>query len=255
MSVLGQSILTSKLLSPPLTRRWMKPITHTANVFSSVGAPWEITRYQYPVPARIIDIYGKDGGFGAYTSKLALVPDWDIGFVVLKAGGVDGEQSDLLTILNLIASSLFPAVDAAARNEADANYAGHYVSADGKSSVNITTDSSYPGLGLASWISNGIDMFQVVVAEGIASSPTIRLYPTGLKSTLNGSTTIGWRAVIESSDAVSIGPFGAVCESWGGVDTLMYDEVGVDDFTFVLGGNGKAVSVQPRVMKISLARA
>lgn len=252
MTVLGQSILTSKLLPRPIIRRWIKPITHTADAFLSIGAPWEILRYQYPSPARIIDLYGKDGGIGAYHSKLTLVPDWDIGFVVLEAGG--GGTSDLLTILNLIASALFPAVDAAARKEADANYAGHYVSADGKSSVNITTDSSHPGLGLLSWISNGVDMFQVVVAEGIASSPTVRLYPTGLKSTVNGTTTIGWRAVIESSDAVSDGPFGGTCGSWGGVDTIMYDEVGVDDFTFALGSDGKAVSVQPRVMKISLPR-
>ncbi len=44
----GRAVLGSRQLSPAQTRRWMKPVSHTADPLTSIGAPWEISRYTLP---------------------------------------------------------------------------------------------------------------------------------------------------------------------------------------------------------------
>ena len=85
ISKLGRAILQSTLLSKAQTRRWMKPVSHTADIAISVGAPWEIHRVVVPSTKRVVDLYTKSGGIGAYTSKLILIPDFDVGFSILAA--------------------------------------------------------------------------------------------------------------------------------------------------------------------------
>ncbi|KAF5592315.1 beta-lactamase 2 [Fusarium subglutinans] len=52
------SILKNKALSPPNTRRWLKPNTFTSTWSASVGSPWEIYRVDnLTSDGRIIDLY------------------------------------------------------------------------------------------------------------------------------------------------------------------------------------------------------
>jgi CubicO group peptidase (beta-lactamase class C family) len=76
LAIFGRAVLSSKLLTPSQTRRWMKPLSHTADPFASVGAPWEIARYTLPSnPYKTVDLYAKSGAFGYYTAYLVLAPD------------------------------------------------------------------------------------------------------------------------------------------------------------------------------------
>lgn len=98
LATICQSILASSLLPQTLTRRWLKPISNTADLRFSVGMPWEIARTTVPVQnvvfgnstsessTRITDLYTKNGGIGAYYAQIALSPDHGFGFVLLTAG-------------------------------------------------------------------------------------------------------------------------------------------------------------------------
>jgi hypothetical protein len=253
MSTLGNSILSSKLLSPAQTRHWLKPVTHTSNLLASVGAPWEIYRLQ--LNDRVSDLYTKDGRLGVYLSQLVLAPDWDIGFIILSAG----LSSNYAEITVLIASQFLPAVETAARLEVDVTYSGHYNNTKVNSSMTITTDTSRPGLGVASWISQGVDMFPLVASVKLGNpteNVTIRIYPTQLTTTSsNGDTRVGFRAVFEDyAQSDESGALGLGCLSWGGLDTAMYGSVSFDDFNFVVGSDGIAKSLEPRALRVSLAK-
>ena len=61
----------------------MKPHTHTSQFSLSVGAPWEIRRVVLPSENRIIDVYTKTGDIFAYSSIIALIPEYNVGFSIL----------------------------------------------------------------------------------------------------------------------------------------------------------------------------
>lgn len=65
---LGQAILNNTQLSTIDTRKWMKPLTHTAAWQVSVGLAWEIVRWK--VENRIVDVYTKQGDFGKYSPTM-----------------------------------------------------------------------------------------------------------------------------------------------------------------------------------------
>lgn len=251
LTKLGRSILTSSLLSPALTRRWLKPRGFVSNILSAVGAPWEIRRLQTSPDFRVVDIYTKNGDLPGYSATFVLVPDWGIGFSVLAAG--DNPDGNVLLLANMVGDTLFPAVEAAAREEADAAYSGSYAAADKSlnSSITLKADASKPGLGVTSWISNGTNMFASAVA-----GPSIRLYPTSLERKLaSGEVEVGFRAVYENPSATTIGgTFGNVCQSWVGVDQLYWGTVGSDEFLIRVGSDGIGKSVTPRVLKVELER-
>ncbi|KAF2211049.1 hypothetical protein CERZMDRAFT_44215, partial [Cercospora zeae-maydis SCOH1-5] len=83
LNKLGISILNHTLLSAEATRKWMKPVTHTASLTYSIGAPWEIVRYVSPSSGKVIDIYTKLGDSGSYSAMLGLIPEFNAGFTYL----------------------------------------------------------------------------------------------------------------------------------------------------------------------------
>jgi CubicO group peptidase (beta-lactamase class C family) len=164
MVALGRSILSSSLISRKQTNRWLKPISFTSALQNAVGAPWEIFRIQLTEPPKIIDAYTKDGGLGAYTSMIVLIPDLDMGYVILAASPATDPPLGSPVLAELCAEFLVPAAEASAREEADERYAGTYASTDLmklNSSIVITTDPTRPGLGVESWYSNDTDLFAI----------------------------------------------------------------------------------------------
>ena len=135
------------LLSPNTTRGWMKLTAHTSSLAGSVGRPWEIYRLVLPQPDnRVTDIYTKSGSLGLYTSILALLPEYGVGFVTLAAG-----QGSRATLDGLVADIVLPEFETIARKEADSVYAGTYTASNGlNSSITLTTNPSKPGLGVSS---------------------------------------------------------------------------------------------------------
>ncbi|KAE8347154.1 hypothetical protein BDV24DRAFT_174695 [Aspergillus arachidicola] len=247
MSTIGRAILNSTLLRPSLTRRWMKPHAHTSSLEISVGAPWEIVTLANP---RLIDLYTKQGDLGMYSSMLALSPEHDVGFAILAAGESTTQAVTLITDLTI--NTLIPALEDAAREEAKTQFAGEYSSAN--ESIKITTDDQ-PGLKVTEWTNESVDIMQLLVAKlGLqnASDLSVRLYPSGLKA----PGRVGFRAVFQkiSEGDSGIGPVTRACTTWSSVDSIIYGNVGADEFVFGVDGNGKAVSVSPRALRIEIPR-
>ena len=135
---LGQSILSSRLLSPLDTRRWMKPDTHTSYGPASVGKPWEIWTVT-DLTSHLFDLYTKSGDIYAYSTLFVLSPDYEVGFVVLAAG--EDTHATAQYISNLVAASVFPALEEAARHQSQENIAGTYVSTEGSNASSTITTS------------------------------------------------------------------------------------------------------------------
>jgi CubicO group peptidase (beta-lactamase class C family) len=91
LAKLGRSILTSTILPPAITRRWLKPFTSTSNLRNAVGRPWEIYHYGATPTDPITDVYTKSGTVGKYSSYFGLVPSYDVGFAILAVEG--GEEA------------------------------------------------------------------------------------------------------------------------------------------------------------------
>src|SRR6187402_553487 len=127
LSKVGISILKSSLLSRAQTNRWLKPATLTSDMRETVGWPWGLRRIQlHPErPYEIITAFNKAGRIGLYSSLMSLLPDFNIGFTILVAG--DLSLSNWL-IADTIGNTIVPAMEQAAREEAQSTYGGTYKS-------------------------------------------------------------------------------------------------------------------------------
>lgn len=83
LAKLGRSILTSAILPPATTRRWLKPFASTSNLRNAVGRPWEIYHYSATPTDAIINLYTRAGTVGKYSSYFGIVPSYDVGFAIL----------------------------------------------------------------------------------------------------------------------------------------------------------------------------
>ncbi|KAJ7588077.1 beta-lactamase/transpeptidase-like protein [Mycena floridula] len=247
----GRAILESSLISPLLTRRWMKPHSHTSSFSMSLGAPWEIRRLVLPDENRIIDIYTKSGDLGSYSTLIGLLPDYEVGFSILAAG--TAPHLDATTLAGLIGDAFLPSLETAAREEADVNFAGLYTSSIVNSTIVLNTESGKPGFGISRWISNGTDMAQTL-ATFLHGQTSPRLYPTNLLS----KSSYYFRALFEQPPAViDNGPFSFDCtsSSFFMLDSVHYGTIALDDFVFDLDGDGKATSLEARALRLALERA
>ncbi|KAH7093426.1 beta-lactamase/transpeptidase-like protein [Paraphoma chrysanthemicola] len=247
MTAIGKAILSSSLLDSNTTRAWLQPTSHTSSLIGAVGLAWEIFRATLG-PAennRVVDLYTKSGNVGGYGANLVLVPDFGVGFVILSAsrrGRVPFELS------GVIVDHLLPALEEAARVEADEKYAGTYIATNGlNSSVTLSTTAGEPGLSIDSWFSNGTD---IRYDPRIFGAPQhFQVYPTNIKSK-DGSEE-SWRtSFIALQD---VGPFSA-CPSWVVTDRPTYGVYGVDEFVFHLDGSGKVTALELKALKITLQR-
>jgi hypothetical protein len=59
MAKIGRSMLRSSLLSPVVTKRWLKPTSFIEDFAQGVGLAWEI--YRAKVDKHSVDIYSKGG--------------------------------------------------------------------------------------------------------------------------------------------------------------------------------------------------
>ncbi|CAG8382869.1 unnamed protein product [Penicillium salamii] len=251
MATFGRAILSNTLIEPAITRRWLKPATHTSSLRSSVGAPWEI--YSHSTPRRV-DLYSKAGDIGSYSSFLGLSPDHDTGFTILVAGSSNSHQSTAV-IADIVADTLLPTLDTVARNQALGRFGGDYELSTGgsNSSIAISADDS-PGLHIERWISDSVDMYETLMTlTGVtdASAISIRLQPNGLRS----SGRIRFTAVIYTLETPpDAGPISGSCVSWFLVDQFVYGNVGLSDFEFELDDNGYATSISPQALRMTIPR-
>lgn len=251
MRKLGISILNSTILHPAQTRKWMKPTSFTSDPDISVGAPWEIFR----APGeRTSFVYTKSGDVGLYSAIVGLMPDYDVGFTVLAAG--EAAHGKVEIISDIVGQALYPALESAAKAEAESSYAGTYaILGSSKSSMTIATDQG-PGLSVRRWNLEGVDVLPVLAelaGSNIKSDGqlSLRLYPTGLKNKRAGQVTAtAWRAAFQVVPyAVDPGAFSQSCGNWISVDNVVNGIYSLDEFVFELDGNGKAKSIEPKFLQ------
>ncbi|KAJ5728885.1 uncharacterized protein N7483_003393 [Penicillium malachiteum] len=261
LSTVSRSILSNTLLSPAVTRRWLKPISHTSSLDFAVGQPWEIFSFQ---EGRTIDLFTKMGNIIAYGAAMALSPDHNAGFSVLVAGPNPALASDTLTRLSdLLSTNLIRALEGAAKDEAQ-KFTGTYVNTapNTNSSIALAIDSG-PGISVTSWINDGVNVLQTV--QVFYQIPTladvsVRLYYTALDHQVeSGSTFISFRAVMRSladtnTPTAFQGPIGNSCHSWQLVDGVIYGNVGLDEFLFEVNEDGQVISIQPRALRVTLTK-
>ncbi|KAF7521547.1 hypothetical protein G7054_g12402 [Neopestalotiopsis clavispora] len=273
LSSLGRAIFRSTLLSRATTRRWLQPAALTSELVASVGYPWGIRRIQLaPDTNRVVDSYGKAGSINAYQSLLVLLPDYDVGISALLAGTWPGNAN--WDMADLIGGVMLPALEEVARLQADKNYAGTYeLSSEtdpesgltNNSSIVLSTDSSRPGLGVESWVSNGTDMIPIAVRYTLnynVTAPAIRLYPTGLESgsTADGSGNatkkVAFKAVVENLDATDeTGKmFSTDCGSWVSQTAAVYADMPLDQFVFTVDEDGRATQIKNLALRAELDR-
>ncbi|KAF1361317.1 beta-lactamase/transpeptidase-like protein [Lizonia empirigonia] len=265
VSTLGYAILSSKLIKPSLTRRWLNPVTFSADFAAAVGAPWGVRRIQldpFVQPYRSLSVFTKAGTFRAYTAFLTLLKEFNLGFTILTAGS---SSVNNFMVADMLGASLIPAYDAAARDEADQIYGGIYVgagtSAMPNSSLVITTDPSKPGLGIVAWTSNGTDMIKTAGQLQSGSNSTAlrteaRLYYTQLETKAkSGQMRQSWKAVFEDTGLPSApGPmlFSTGCGAWVGLTGVTYGSLPLDEFVFDFNSDGKVVSVTNLALRSTL---
>ncbi|KAH7348865.1 beta-lactamase/transpeptidase-like protein [Rhexocercosporidium sp. MPI-PUGE-AT-0058] len=274
LSTIGRSILSSQILSPSLTRRWMKPVTHTASLRTSIGAPWEIQRVVLPASGRVVDLYTKSGKLGVYGGYMILVPDYDVGFTLLQAGA--GLNTDVMA--GFVVDVFLPALEKAARLQAMTVFTGEYeVETEGvNSTFTLSSSEGQPGLILTNWINNGSllhplipiliplaigdietasatlqrykDGFPLIDPESI----TINLYPTGLRTpSADGGEIVAFRAGFDIiSEVEDTSPFADGLSPWSIADVFIYGNKGLDEFLFKMDGEGRVVGVENPFLRL-----
>ncbi|KAI1292978.1 beta-lactamase/transpeptidase-like protein [Xylaria venustula] len=267
IATLGRAIFRNTVLSAAQTRRWLKPASTTADLVEGTSYPWGYRRIRLGAVGsglanRIVDSYNKAGSINQYASLLVLLPDYEVGFDALLAGGWPGNAN--WDMADTIGPILLPALEAAAREEADAIYAGTYSAGGGvNSSITLSTDPEKPGIGVDRWVSNGTDMINIAVRYtlgNIINGPSIRLFPTGLESTSTGSGTAGkkvaFKAMIENLNNPdhSESMFSTNCGTWVSQTVAVYADYPLDQFVFTLGADGTAESVLPLALRTSLTK-
>ena len=279
----GVAILNSTLFptKPELTRKWMKPLSHTASLSYSVGAPWEIIRYIHPSTGKVTDLYTKLGDSVTYGGALVLIPDYNAGFSLLDTssdGALRGVVGNL--ILDYLTENILPALEAQAAAEAAANYVGEYVSTDAKlnSSVSVVylnvgePSTTGPGLAISSWISNGTDvlasLYQGVkprLLPSIITIPPLAAADKYNNNNNNNNKTGNVRKVAfqasthlqTNSYTVGSGPFTALYATnfdWLVVDQVHYGGLGLQLFVFDLDEGGFATTLSSAATRVKLQR-
>jgi hypothetical protein len=242
LTTLGTSILSSSLLAPALTRKWLKPLTHTSSLLTSHGRPWEIHRARVPISStsattRVVDVYTKQGGGGGatYTSLLALSPAHNIGISVLTAGTPGGADFDAIKSLAL--DTFVAAAEQAARDAAGLAYAGNYTMS-ASSFLELGLHPDEPGLFLRTLISNGTDMLALAKQLGGYPPSSAKLgawfYPMGLAGRAFSGTEVPFRGTFGLLGVSA----GDDCASWATVDQWRYGGYPADLAVFGVGGGG-----------------
>lgn len=266
----GTSLLNSTLLPTNVTRKWMKPIAHTASLTHSVGAPWEIQRYIHPSTGKVTDLYTKLGDSGSYGGVTVVIPDYGAGFSMLNGHSNATVRSHAAnSILDYVTEAVLPALEAQAAAEATRNFVGTYISTDSKLNSSLTvafnesTVKAAPldALSISSWISNGTDVLASDLFEGVKP----RLLPTILnQNRSNGAGQVAFQASTNpqtnsytQAGELAIGPFTGQCATnfdWLVVDQRHYGGIAIDLFMFDINDKGGAEAVRPAVTRSKLKR-
>lgn len=173
----GHAMLSSRLIPPAQTRRWLQPVADMSNLRNGVGRPWEIYHAGEYANSSILDIYTKTGEIGQYSSYFGLAPDFNAGFAILAH---DTESNPDLNVYADVVSLAVLQLEQIAAKQTATRYVGGYASDGSYASLNLTDEG--PGLVVSELVVNGTDMRErAAAASGIlVGNLDFRLYPTNL---------------------------------------------------------------------------
>jgi hypothetical protein len=259
----GRDVLLSKQLSALETRRWMKPSSHTAGLFLSVGSPWEIMRTRSQIShGRTIDLYTKSGSIGQYNSLLVISQDYGVALSIMTAGLSSAAVIEVAS--EMVLQTLIPTLDNRTLYEACKSLCGTYESPDRSKNSSLTVSMDTNGLQVERWINRGVDFLAVIQAYASQTgSPSIHMilqatnleYPPNTQGQDVTSRRVAYRAIFGKETSDSTGQHRIMDQSarqWTSVDTPMYGEIAYDDFVVHFDHSGIAFAIEPRVMRDTL---
>ncbi|KAM0559822.1 hypothetical protein ACHAPJ_003770 [Fusarium lateritium] len=260
MAKFGTSILNSTLLSDEKTRKWMKPVTHTANLNYSVGVGWEILRYTHPDTHAVTDLYTKLGDAGYTGGAVVLIPDYGAGFNCLVASADPSRPDTQKLVLDAVIREWLPALEAQAAAEAGAKFAGTYVPKDKSlnTSLTLTVEPPVGGLRVSEWISNSSNILSIENQRPIFKTVGGLRFLPSIYDADNSKYAFRVRGpsnLTEIHRLNSIGPFtGTGQDDWVTTGQFAYASVPVDLAIFDLDKAGRAVSVDLPAFNVTLKR-
>jgi hypothetical protein len=211
-----------------------------------------------------------DGVAYNYRSRISLLETYGLGLTILTAG----DQSALPILFNAVISTLIPAIDAVALEQAAEHYAGIYTtqnvtpSPNAAATATATVAMDGPSLRLTNLTLNGKDILfglgeiwkyslsPLLAAEMAKTTGIYRIYPAEIyrEATWNGRKVVkeDWRfewGLEENAGAETDLPGRGIsegeCKSWKLVDWLYYGGQSVDRIVFVKDGEtGEVVGMQ-----------
>ncbi|KAK6066809.1 Beta-lactamase-like protein-like protein 2 [Seiridium cupressi] len=251
----GDSILSSKLLHPTTTNRWLKPAGFTPSAGVLVGHGWEILRTKNLTgDERITPAFYKSGHLPGYQAALILVPDYDLVLTILLAGPAD-EADEALEFYyrSRFIQRMVPILDQAAKDEASAKYSGTYVDDETDSRLVLGIDDG-PGLSVKEYVVRGVNMM-----FGPQGNPaSIRYYP----SNLHTPTHEAWRSVTVTKTADELSQQDASliwdqssCPTFGTLDRLGYGYKALDEIIFKVDElSGTSSEIELRALQVTLKK-
>lgn len=253
ITLFGRAILSSSLLSTTVTRRWLKPVTHTSSYSQSVGRPWEITVLPPTNSTPTTELYGKQGNIGLYSSYLILMPAYGVGIALLEADSVTEPLIEPLAIS--IAQALVPSLQQAAQDQAQANFGGTYALQTPVAAVlQLNAADGLPGIAVTNFTANGTNFLAAYATlSGIEpENLSARLYPTNAVQKSSSGERIAWRLVAQDVTADPTTP--GSCETWEVMDRPTYGGYALDQFIFTLSEDGQGESVVYPALGLELQR-
>ncbi len=256
---LGVGILNSTLLAPDETRRWMKPVSHTARPEFSVGRPWEIIRFTHASGA-ITDLYTKLGDSGLYSGYIALLPDYNAGFSILAAASMPTGRFEATTaVADLITSSIIPALDAQSAAEAERNFAGHIQVHRGRPKL-VAYSESRPRRGCRTGPNRVVvDQRRDRRARGAAfhAEPA---WPLPAVASISDPTArkVAFQLVtaVDAPKAQTPGLFSRnILGDWLNVGGILYGDIPTTLFKFDIASDGTAVAVSSTAYRVKLQKS
>ncbi|KAK7409300.1 hypothetical protein QQX98_008540 [Neonectria punicea] len=243
----GHSMLSSTLLAPAVTRRWLHPNTDTSNLRNGVGRPWEVYRAGSTAISPVIDALTKSGAIGKYASYFGLVPDFGAGFAILAHDSTVKDRKLDLNVYADIASESIGYFQAIAAKEMALRYAGSYKGSHGAvAALNITDNS--PGLEVQKLVIDKTDV-KAEVAKKLdikVADLDFRIYPTNVQD----ETKHQFIAVFQDRSA-PVDKGTPTCITWQEVGAT----AGVEhSFDFLLDADGKSIGLEFPHLQTKLKR-
>jgi CubicO group peptidase (beta-lactamase class C family) len=230
---------------------WVHPVSPSEGLHSFYGMPWEILHTDRVLKnsRRTVRFITKSGGLPGYTSLIATVPDFDLGFTILVAGNFDIFPK----ILDAVGATIVRAAEEIAIRQLQERYAGTYPSTGHGSNSTITFVADERGLVIERFISNGTDILKN------AFKPTnqpwyAQAVPTLLFSDEKKQKGEFWRVVQSHERTEGEGSiWDDFCST--NIDTILYGPFGYNELVFWDAENdGIFRRVELTAFKLNLTR-